>query len=76
MAVDLVGRVLGMGGLILFGLGVERLLNAYMLLGTVAVQTRLLLGFAFAGLGALLISAAAIHRGLRRRPMRHPPGAG
>lgn len=63
-------RALAAGGLILFVIGLERLLNVYMLQGSEAVPTRLVVAIAFAVGGTLLVGAVAIMRRHRGPPVR------
>lgn len=65
MALSLVSRALLAAAGVFFALGLERLLNAWLLHGIVDVQSRVVIGLALAGVALLLLSAAGI---TRKRP--------
>jgi hypothetical protein len=56
------------GGLVLVAIGLERLLNAYMLAGTAEFEGRIALGLTLAAGGVILLAVGAVVVG------RPPPG--
>ncbi|MBI2218681.1 MAG: hypothetical protein HYU51_15440 [Candidatus Rokubacteria bacterium] len=65
MALNTVSRALLTGACVSLALGLERLLSALLLHGTVGVRNRLVIGLALAGVATLLFGAVAI---VRKRP--------